>query len=79
LQDAVVLGHEATSDTAALASLSLAVGLEWHLFPRSDQRAVRRRIREIAGSDWVGPAVAHAISALDTTLGMAPGAPLSAP
>ena len=50
LQDAVVLNHSPSRQTAALASLALAVGLDANLFPRSDHRAVRRRMAEVAGS-----------------------------
>ena len=48
LCEAVVLGHQPSQETAALASLALAIGLERHLFPRSDRRAVRQRMAEIA-------------------------------
>src|SRR5438128_836344 len=44
LHDAVVLDHTASRETAALVSLALGVGLEQHLFPRSDRRAIRRRM-----------------------------------
>ena len=74
LHDAVVLDRPASPETAALASLALAVGLDRHLFPRSDRRAVRRRMAEIAEGDWVGFAVAHAVAAEDATLGILPGA-----
>ncbi|SRR6266550_1366676 len=70
LYDAVALGHPASRETAAVASVALAVGLERHLFPRSDRRAVRHRMQEIAGSEWVGVAVKHAIDAVDAALGI---------
>jgi hypothetical protein len=78
LRDAVVLGHSASSETAALAVLALAVGLDRHLFPLSDRRSVRNRLRDIANDDcaegaWVGVAVAGAIGAVDAALGIMPG------
>jgi hypothetical protein len=72
LHEAVVLDRPASPETAALASLALAVGLDRHLFPRADRRAVRRRMEDIGAGDWVGPAVAHAIAADDATLGIVP-------
>jgi Golgi phosphoprotein 3 (GPP34) len=69
LRNAVVLDRPASRETAALVSLALGVGLERHLFPRSDLRAVQRRMEEIAGDDWVGPAVRHTIMAADAALG----------
>ena len=51
MKEAVVLGRPADRETAALVSLALAVGLERCLFPRSDLRAVRQRMEEIAGED----------------------------
>jgi hypothetical protein len=77
LQDAVVQGHSASRETAALASLALAVRLEQHLFPRSDRRAVRHRMVEVAegvGADdqWVAAAVQHTIDAVNAAMGMTP-------
>jgi len=72
LHDAVVLGHRPSHETAALASLVLAVGLERHLFPRSDRRAVAERLAEIAEGRWVGSAVRHAIDAVNAALGITP-------
>jgi len=72
LHDAVVLGHPATARTAALAALVLAVGLEHHLFPRRDQRAIRRRIAELAGGQWVVESVVRAINATNAALGIVP-------
>ncbi|WP_051232163.1 GOLPH3/VPS74 family protein [Pseudonocardia asaccharolytica] len=72
LHDAVVLGHPASRETAAVASLALAVGLERHLFPRADRRAVRHRMQEIAEGQWVGAAVRQAVVALDAALGIVP-------
>jgi Golgi phosphoprotein 3 GPP34 len=77
LRDAVVLGHSASSETSALALLALAVGLDRHLFPLSDRRAIRSRLREIANDcaegTWAGAAVAGAIVAVDAALGIMPG------
>lgn len=72
LHDAVVLGQPASPETAALASLALAVGLERHLFPRCDQRAIQDRMVEIAEGQWVGQAVGQAIGAVNAALGIAP-------
>jgi hypothetical protein len=72
LHDAVVLGHRPSRETAALASLTLAIGLERHLFPRSDRRVVEQRIAEIAEGRWVGSAVRHAIDAVNAALGITP-------
>ena len=70
LLDAVVLGHPASPRTAALASLVLAVGLEHHLFPRCDQRAIQRRIAALTGEQWVVEAVTHTINATNAALGI---------
>jgi hypothetical protein len=72
LHDAVVLGHRPSRETAALASLALAVGLERHLFPRSDRRAVEQRMAEIAEGQWVGSAVRHVIDADNAAMGITP-------
>jgi len=76
LHDAVVQGHRPSRETAALASLALAVGLDRHLFPRSDRRAVRQRIAEVAGEcpecEWVADAVHRAVDATDAALGITP-------
>jgi hypothetical protein len=69
LHAAVVLGRPASRETAAVVSLALAVGLSQHLFPRSDRRAIRHRMEEIADGEWVGAAVKHAIDAIDASLG----------
>jgi hypothetical protein len=73
LHDAVVDGRPPSPETAALVSLALAVGLDRHLFPRSDRRAIRRRMQEIAEGEWVGDAVKHAIDAVNAALGIAIG------
>ena len=72
LFDAVVVGRPASDRTAALASLVLAVGLERHLFPRCDPRAIQRRLAELAREPWVAQAVAHTINATDAALGIVP-------
>ena len=81
LYGAVVLGHQPATETAAVASLALAVGLEPHLFPRSDRRAIKRRMVEVAGTcsdgEWVGTAVAPAVNAVDATMGITPPGALS--
>jgi Golgi phosphoprotein 3 (GPP34) len=73
LHDAVVLGHLASPETAAVVSLALAVGLEQHLFPRSDRRAIRRRMQQIADGEPVGAAVRHTIDAVNAALGTGTG------
>ena len=70
LYDAVVLGHPASPETAALAALALAVGLGRHLFPRSDRRAIQHRMIQIAEGQWVAEAVSHTIGALNAALGI---------
>lgn len=72
LDDAVVLGHPPSQETAALASLVLATGLDRQLFPRSDQQEIRRRMTEIAEGGWVAPAVAGAVTVVDVALGLVP-------
>ena len=77
LRDAVVLGHAPSSDSAALAALALAVGLDRHLFPRSDRRVVRQRMAEVAAecgdAAWIAPSVSAAVNAVDTAMGVTPG------
>ena len=79
LQDAVVLNHSPSRQTAALASLALAVGLDANLFRRSDHRAVRRRMAEVAGEcpecEWVADTVHRAVDASDAALGITPAGP----
>jgi hypothetical protein len=70
LYEAVVQGRPASRETTAVASLVLAVGLERYLFPRSDHRAVRHRMEEIAEGEWVGAAVKHTIDAVNAALGV---------
>jgi hypothetical protein len=76
LHDAVVLDHTPAPETAALASLALAVRLDRRLFPRSDRSAVRHRMGEVAArcSDgaWVTSAVTAAINAADAASGITP-------
>lgn len=73
LQDAVVLDHPPSVETAAVSSLALALGLHRHLFPRADRRAVERRMQEIADAyegRWVAAAVKQAADAVDAALGI---------
>ena len=78
LHDTVVLGHPASAETSALALLALAVGLDRHLFPRSDRQAIRSRMQEVAagcaGEAWAAAAVAGAVNAVDAARGITPGA-----
>ena len=73
LYDAVVLDRAPSVETAALAMLALAVGLEERLFPRSDREAIRRRMAEVAAEcrdgAWVAPAVRAAVNAVDAAVG----------
>ena len=70
LCEAVVLERPADRETAAIASLALAIGLERHLFPRSDRRAVQRRMEQIAADHWVGVAVRQRVLAIEASLGI---------
>jgi hypothetical protein len=76
LRDTIVLGDRASAETSALALLALAIGLDRHLFPRSDRQAIRNRLREVAagcaGCARVGQAVAGAVNAADAALGVVP-------
>lgn len=72
LHDAVVLGQPPSRETAALASLALSIGLERHLFPRADRRAIQQRMQEITYEEWVGAAVRHEIDAVKAALGIGP-------
>jgi Golgi phosphoprotein 3 (GPP34) len=80
LSDAVVRDGAASAETSALALLALAVGLDRHLFPRSDRQAVRSRMTEVAAASptaaGIGEAIAGEVGALDATTGIdpAPGA-----
>jgi hypothetical protein len=77
LHDTVVLDHAPTPETAALAALALAVGLDRHLFPRADRLLVRQRMAEVAAecgdAAWVAPSVSAAVNAVDAALGVTPG------
>jgi hypothetical protein len=75
LDDAVVLDRPPSRETAALAALALAVGLDRELFPRSDRHEIRRRMAEIADGHWVAPAVAGEVTIVDVALGLAPELP----
>ena len=72
LRDAVLLDQAASPETRGLASLTLAVGLDRHLFPRSDREAVRTRLAAVAAGMWAGDAVRQAIGSLDSHLGREP-------
>jgi hypothetical protein len=79
LYEAVVLDRHPSVETAALAMLALAVGLEERLFPRSDREAVRRRMAEVAArcrdGAWVATAVRSAVNAVDAAVGVVPTSP----
>jgi Golgi phosphoprotein 3 (GPP34) len=77
LHDAVVLDHPPSAETAALAALALALGLDRHLFPRADRRAVTERMAEVAATcpeaAWVATAVRSAVVGVDAAMGIVPG------
>jgi hypothetical protein len=77
LHDTVVLGHPPSAETAALAALAVAIGLDRQLFPRADRRAVTERMAEVAGAylevGWVAIAVRSAVIGVDAAMGVVPG------
>jgi hypothetical protein len=73
LTDAVVLGRPPARDTTALVSLALAVGLEPHLFPGSDRRAIQRRMQDIADGEWSAPRSGTNSTPVTAALGIGPG------
>jgi hypothetical protein len=77
LHDAIVLRHPPSYESAALAALALAVGLDRHLFPRADRRAVQQRMAEVAAecgaAAWIATPVSAAINAVDAAMGVTPG------
>jgi Golgi phosphoprotein 3 GPP34 len=79
LHDAVEFGHTPSVETAALAMLALAVGLEERLFPRSDREVIRQRMAEVAAGcrdgAWVATAVTAAVNAVDAAVGVLPTSP----
>lgn len=54
--------------TAALVSLLLATDLTRKVFPGQDRRALKRRAKEIAESEWAGAAVKRAIDELNAAM-----------
>lgn len=59
---AVLTGSaDVDATTAALVSLLLATDLTRKVFPDQDRRALKRRAKEIAESQWAGAAVKRAI------------------
>ena len=77
LDDAVVQGHPPSPESAALAALALAIGLDRHLFPRADRRAVQQRMTQVAAdcgaAAWIATSVSAAVNAVDAALGVTPG------
>lgn len=55
LHGALVEGRQPDQRTAALASMLSAAKLERRALPDEDHKLVKRRLREIAESDWLGP------------------------
>lgn len=72
LDDSVLHRHPPSPETAALASLVLAIGLDRELFPGWDRHEIRHRMTEIADGGWVARAVAGAVTVIDVALGLAP-------
>jgi hypothetical protein len=65
--DAVALGSgQFDAAEAALAGLVSAIGLSTQLYPGWGNRAVRRRLREIAAQQWPADAVRRAIAAAES-------------
>lgn len=65
--DAVALGYgQFDAAEAALAGLVSAIGLSSQLYPGWGNRAVRRRLREIAAQQWAAEAVRRAIAAAES-------------
>ncbi len=64
------LTGSATPDepTAALVSLLLATDLTRKIFPEQDRRALKRRAKEIAESEWAGAAVKRAIDDVNAVM-----------
>jgi hypothetical protein len=59
---------DADERTAALVSLLLATDLIRKIFPDQDRRALKRRAKEIAESEWAGAAVKRAIDELNAVM-----------
>ncbi len=68
LHDVVVQGASPQPRTAALVSLTLACGMPGKLFPGADRGQVKRRMRQIAEGEWVGPAVKKSIDAVNAAI-----------
>ena len=68
LRNVVLSGATPDARTAAIISLALACGLERHLFPGADRRAVARRMQGIADGEWAGAAVNKAVDALNAAV-----------
>ena len=59
---------DADERTAALISLLLATDLIRKVFPGQDRRALKRRAKEIAASEWAGAAVKRAIDDVNAAM-----------
>lgn len=59
---------DADERTAALVSLLLATDLIRKIFPDQDRRALKRRAKQIAESEWAGAAVKRAIDELNAAM-----------
>ncbi|WP_275001795.1 GOLPH3/VPS74 family protein [Promicromonospora iranensis] len=59
---------DADERTAALVSLLLATDLTRKVFPDQDRRALKRRAKEIAESEWSGAAVKRAIDEVNAAM-----------
>lgn len=68
LREVVLSGAAPDDRTAAIVSLALACGLERHLFPGADRRAVVHRMQLIAEGEWAGAAVNKAVAAVNAAV-----------
>ncbi|WP_369370884.1 GPP34 family phosphoprotein [Promicromonospora sp. Populi] len=59
---------DADGPTSALVSLLLATDLLRKVFPEQDRRALKRRAKEIAASEWAGAAVKRAIDEVNAAM-----------
>ncbi|GHH68737.1 GOLPH3/VPS74 family protein [Promicromonospora soli] len=59
---------DADERTAALVSLLLATDLTRKIYPDQDRRALKRRAKEIAESEWAGAAVKRAIDDVNAAM-----------
>ncbi|MFD2797522.1 GPP34 family phosphoprotein [Promicromonospora vindobonensis] len=68
IQAALTTGGTPDGPTSALVSLLLATDLLRKVFPGQDRRALKRRAKEIAESEWAGAAVKRAIDDVNAAM-----------